>query len=113
SGNAGTNTRTVYIVDTTRPVVTVLGGNPLTNECHAAFTDPGATANDTCAGSLGVVTNNTVNPNTPGIYTIGYSATDTSGNAGTNTRTVYIVDTTPPSLGACPAAGPFLINSGI
>src|SRR5207249_8725012 len=105
SGNATTNTRAVYIVDTTSPVVTVLGANPLTNECHTAFADPGATANDSCAGPLAAVTNSTVNPNATGVYTIGYSATDPSGNAGTNTRTVYVVDTTLPVvtvLGANP-----------
>jgi len=100
-------------VDTTLPVVTVLGANPLTNECHTAFADPGATANDSCAGPLAAVTNTTVNPNAPGVYTIGYSATDPSGNAGTNTRTVYIVDTTPPTLGSCPSGGPLLLNSGL
>ena len=41
------------MVDTTPPVITLNGANPLTNECHAAFADPGATASDTCAGSLG------------------------------------------------------------
>ena len=104
---------TVTVVDTTPPAVTVLGANPLTNECHTAFVDPGVTANDTCAGSLTVVTNSTVNPNAPGVYTIGYSTTDPSGNAGTNTRTVYIVDTTLPTLGSCPSAGPFLLESGL
>src|SRR5208337_2831535 len=73
SGNAATNSRTVYVVDTTAPVVTLDGANPLTNECHAALVDPGATANDTCAGSLGVTTNSTVNPNAVGVYTIKYS----------------------------------------
>src|SRR5439155_1313268 len=104
---------TVSVVDTTLPVVTLLGANPLTNECHTAFVDPGATASDTCAGPRAVVTNSTVNPNATGVYTIGYSATDPSGNAGTNTRTVYVVDTTPPTLGSCPSGGPLLLNSGL
>ena len=56
--------------------------------------DPGATANDACAGSLAVTTNSTVNPNAVGVYTIKYSATDPSGNSATNTRTVYVVDKT-------------------
>jgi hypothetical protein len=112
SGNVSTNTRTVYVVDNTPPAVTLLGANPLTNECHTAFVDPGATANDACAGPLAVVTNSTVNPNATGTYTISYSASDPSGNASTNNRTVYVVDTTPPSLGSCPSAGPFLVNSG-
>ena len=98
SGNSATNTRTVYVVDTTPPVVTLNGANPLTNECHAALADPGATASDTCAGSLGVTTNSTVNPNAVGVYTIKYSATDPSGNSATNTRTVYVVDTTAPVI---------------
>src|SRR5262249_17253456 len=86
----------VFVVDTTPPVVTLLGSNPLTNECHTAFVDPGATANDNCAGPLSVTTNSTVNPNATGIYTISYSAKDPSGNSATNTRTVYVVDTTLP-----------------
>ena len=98
SGNSATNTRTVYVVDTTAPVITLNGANPLTNECHAAFVDPGATASDACAGSLGVTTNSTVNPNAVGVYTIKYSATDPSGNSATNTRTVYVVDTTAPVI---------------
>jgi hypothetical protein len=98
SGNSATNTRTVIVVDTMPPVVTLLGANPLTNECHTAFIDPGATADDTCAGSLSVLTNSTVNPNAVGLYTISYTATDPSGNSTTNTRTVRVVDTTPPSL---------------
>ena len=98
SGNSTTNTRTVYVVDTTAPILTLNGGNPMTNECHAVFTDPGATASDTCAGSLGVVTNNSVNPNAVGVYTISYTATDPSGNSTANTRTVYVLDRTPPLI---------------
>ncbi|TAL04463.1 MAG: DUF5011 domain-containing protein, partial [Verrucomicrobia bacterium] len=86
------------IVDTTAPVVTILGANPMTNECHAAFTDPGATASDLCAGSLSVMTNSAVDPNTPGSYTISYSATDPSGNPMTVTRTVVIRDTIAPAI---------------
>ena len=83
------------MVDTTAPVITLNGANPLTNEYHAAFVDPGATASDACAGSLGVTTNSTVNPNAVGVYTISYTATDPSGNSATNTRTVYVVRTCP------------------
>ena len=73
SGNSATNTRTVYVVDTTPPVITLNGANPLTNECHAAFVDPGATASDACAGAWRVTTNSTVNANAVGVYTINYS----------------------------------------
>src|SRR5207244_6622603 len=91
-------TQPVYVVYSTPPPVLQEGLHTLTNECHTAFVDPGATANDTCAGPLAVVTNSTVIPNATGVYTISYSATDPSGNASTNTRTVYVMDTTPPAV---------------
>src|SRR5439155_12342514 len=98
SGNSATNTRTVNIVDTTPPQLTLNGTNSLTIECHGMFTDPGATAQDACAGTLGVVTNGSVNPDLPVAYTIQYVATDPSGNSVTNTRTVNVVDTSPPQV---------------
>src|SRR5207247_1828542 len=91
--------QTIFTVnDTTPPTVTVLGPNPMTNECHSALVDPGATATDACAGSRPVTTNSTVNANAPGVYQISYSASDGNGNSATNTRTVYVVDTTPPVI---------------
>ena len=98
SGNSATNIRTVNVVDTTPPQLTLNGSNPLTIECHGMFTDPGATALDDCAGTLGVVTNGSVNPNLPGAYTIQYVSTDPSGNSATNTRSVNVVDTMPPVI---------------
>src|SRR5439155_7781831 len=80
------------------PLLTVQGANPMTNECHGVLVDPGATASDDCAGSRPVTTNSTVNANAPGVYQISYSASDGNGNSATNTRTVYVVDTTPPVI---------------
>src|SRR5207248_5683798 len=65
---------------------------------HSTFSDPGATALDLCAGALTVTTNGSVNPNVTGVYILQYVATDPSGNSATNTRTVNVVDTTPPQL---------------
>jgi uncharacterized repeat protein (TIGR01451 family) len=99
SGNAATPvTRTVVVVDTIAPVITLNGANPMTVECHTSFTDPGATANDSCAGSRPVTVTGTVNPNVPGTYTLTYSASDNSGHTTTVTRTVNVVDTTAPTL---------------
>jgi hypothetical protein len=94
-GGSDTDDVVVNIVDTIAPVINVNGSNPLTVECHTTFTDPGATATDTCAGSLPVSSSGTVDPNTPGTYVIHYSASDGSHTA-TATRTVKVVDTTPP-----------------
>jgi Cu/Ag efflux protein CusF len=95
SGNSNTATRTVNVVDTTAPVVTVTGDNPATVELGATYTDAGATATD-LSGTVTVVTTGTVDTDTVGAYTLTYTSTDASGNAGTATRTVNVVDTTAP-----------------
>ena len=69
------------------------------------FTDPGATANDACDGSVPVTVSGTVNPNVVGTYTLSYTATDGT-NSSTVTRTVKIVSTIAPTItinGANPA----------
>ncbi len=96
--NTATATRTVNVVDTTAPVITVNAPNPMTVECHTSFTDPGATATDSCQGTVAVTSTNNVNVNVPGSYTVNYSATDSAGNTATATRTVNVVDTIAPTL---------------
>ena len=88
----------VTVQDTMPPVITLNGANPMTVECHGSFSDPGAQANDACAGGVAVKTSGSVDTNSPGTYTITYVATDTSGNSATNTRTVNVVDTTGPAI---------------
>jgi hypothetical protein len=95
--NTTTKTRTVQVVDTIAPTITLNGSNPMTVECHSSFTDPGATANDSCAGNVPVSSSSNVNPNVPGTYTITYTATD-GYNSSTKTRTVIVVDSGLPSI---------------
>ena len=94
SNNQATATRTVYVVDTNAPVITVIGDNPATVELGSTYTDAGATAD----GGETVTTSGTVDTNTVGVYTITYTATDSSGNQGIATRTVNVVDTTAPVI---------------
>ena len=91
SGNTGSTTRTVHVVDTTAPAVTLNGANPMTVVQGSTFVDPGATANDSCGGPLPVSVSGTVNTSVIGTYTLTYSATDASGNTGTETRTVNVI----------------------
>ncbi len=89
----------ITIADTVAPVITLNGSNPMTVECHTTFVDPGATANDGCAGSFAATASGSVNVNVPGAYMITYNASDPSGNAATPvTRTVNVVDTTAPVI---------------
>ena len=71
----GTATRTVTVVDTTAPVITVLSGTD-TVEMGSTWTDAGATAD----GGETVTISGTVDTSTVGTYTITYSATDAEGN---------------------------------
>jgi len=100
TGNLGQVARTVQVVDTTAPSVTLIGASTVILACGAAFTDPGATASDACVGSLtgSILTSGVVSIDTPGTYTRTYTATDTAGNVGTATRTVQVQDTTAPIL---------------
>jgi hypothetical protein len=94
--------RTVTVVDSAKPNLTLLGTATVTIQCGTGgFTDPGASATDACDGIISnrVVTQGTVNPNSPGTYTLTYNVSDTVGNAANPvTRTVQVIDTTPPLL---------------
>ena len=62
----------VNVVDTTDPVVTVTGDNPVTVELGDTYTDAGATATD-LSGAVTVVTTGTVDTDTVGSYTLTYT----------------------------------------
>jgi ketopantoate hydroxymethyltransferase len=85
-------TRTVNVIDTTAPVITLNGANPQTIELGAGYSELGATTDD---GS-DIVTNTSEFRDEIGTYTIYYDATDASGNTAAQvTRTVNVVDTAP------------------
>jgi choice-of-anchor A domain-containing protein len=100
AGHSVTRTRTVNVRDTMPPVVTPVGPINMTLECGSPYTDPGATANDECAGDLPAVPTGAPDPGTPGNYSFWYQATDPSGNTGTSPvpRTVMVRDTLPPDI---------------
>ena len=86
-------TRVVEVVDTTPPVITLNGANPLIVPRYATFTDPGATAQDACAGPKPVTASGSVNTSVTGIYTITYTSADgvaPGANTSTATRTVIV-----------------------
>ncbi len=95
SGNVATAVRTVNVVDTGMPVITILGDNPATVEVGSSYVDVGATAFDTGDGDLTaeIVTTSTVDSNTIGSYTVTYTVEDSSGNVATAVRTVNVIDT--------------------
>ena len=102
SGNTAAELiRTVNVEDTTLPVITLLGDNPVTIEVGSTYTDAGATATDTYDGDItsSIVTVSTVNTAIVGVYTVTYNVSDASGNTAAElTRTVNVEDTTLPVI---------------
>ena len=97
--------RTVRVIDTTAPVITMNGASPINVTVGSAYTDAGANASDNLDGNLTSSIITTVNPviNTSvvGTYTVTYDVTDAHGNAATQvTRTVHVVDITAPVIAA-------------
>jgi predicted extracellular nuclease len=78
------------------PVVTLNGGADITVEAYTSFVDPGATAHDD-RGNLPVSVSGSVDVDVPGDYVLSYSATNGFQTA-TVTRTVHVVDSTPPAI---------------
>ena len=101
SNNAAeTRTRTVTVLDTTRPIITIVGGD-IDHEQGAPYADPGATAIDNIDGDItsSITVENNVDPDTAGTYTVVYSVSDISGNAAEQgVRTVVVSDTTKPII---------------
>ncbi len=82
------------------PKLVILGDSELIVECSYPYNEPGATAYDIPDGDLTnqiQITHN-IDINTPGTYIVTYSVTDSNSHTTTKTRTVRIVDTTPPQL---------------
>ena len=95
--------RTVNVVDTTPPVISVLGGAVVTHEASTIYEDAGAVWADFVDSNDSNSTTNlnvsgTVDYSVPGNYTLVYSFTDSAGNEGNATRTITVVDSTPPVL---------------
>jgi probable HAF family extracellular repeat protein len=77
--------------DTTPPVITLYGLNPVSITIGTRYIDAGATAVDTVDPFVLLVTTGSVDTSVVGTYTITYTATDMSGNTAILTRTVYVV----------------------
>ncbi len=95
AGNtAPTVTRTVHIIDTVAPVITLLGTATVTVECSTVYSDPGTMVSDACDTALTTATVDTsgLEMNTAGEYTVTYTATDASGNAANPVTRIVIVE---------------------
>ncbi|WP_156490569.1 DUF5011 domain-containing protein, partial [Oleiphilus sp. HI0086] len=94
-------TRTVLVSDTTIPVISLLGSNPMSIALGSIFSDPGATASDNIDGNIStsIIPSGSVDPTTLGSYTLSYDVSDSAGNAAlTVTRVVNVEDNSAPLI---------------
>ncbi len=92
--------RTVTVVDTVPPALSLQGGATVTQECGTTFTDPGAQATDLCLGALtgSIMRTGSVNTNVVGTYSLRYDVSDGYNSANPLTRTVNVADTSKPMV---------------
>jgi formylglycine-generating enzyme required for sulfatase activity len=92
AGNEANASRTVTVVDTTNPVLTLLGDANMSQAKNSAWVDPGATASDSLDGNLtnSITITGTVDVNTTGVYTLTYSISDGASNEANATRVVNV-----------------------
>jgi hypothetical protein len=94
----------VIPADTTVPVITLNGNNPLTITQGNSYTELGATAIDNIDGNITskIIISGNVNTNVIGTYSVFYYVSDNTGNMATSTRVVNVIaaptDTTAPTI---------------
>jgi hypothetical protein len=102
NNSASSVRRYVTVVDTTKPVISLIGGSDeaVILELGNTYEEPGFTVMDNYDNDITnkVVITSNINPNVVGTYTVTYTATDSSGNIATLTRTVIVRDTTAPTV---------------
>jgi hypothetical protein len=93
------------------PSIALVGPSMMTIGWNTPFVDPGATASDPVDGNLtpAITVSGSVNPGALGTYLLSYSVSDRAGLSASTTRSVMVVDLTPPVItlnGKSPMAWP-------
>ncbi len=94
AGNTASVDRAVIVeADTTAPVITLNGANPMEVYLNQTYSEPGATAFDNVDGDLSadIQISGVVDTATEGTYQRTYTVSDSAGNSATATRTVNVV----------------------
>ncbi len=91
-GNKESVVRKIVYKDVVPPTVTLTGDVTVPVEVGTEYNEQGATATDDVDGDITdtVKVDGTYDINTPGVYTLTYTATDKSGNVGSTQRIVLV-----------------------
>ena len=91
SGNKTTKNLETKVEDKEAPVITVNGQKTVYVSVGSTYTDEGASAIDNCDGEIKVDVNNSVDTSKEGVYTVIYTAKDSSGNEAKEQREVKVI----------------------
>ncbi|WP_368654315.1 MucBP domain-containing protein [Ornithinibacillus sp. 4-3] len=99
SGNQATAIRTIEVVDTIAPEITLNGEEEIIIELGDEYQEAGAQALDNYDGDVSnrIEITGDVDTNRIGTYQITYSVADSSNNTVSITRTIHVTDATPPT----------------
>jgi peptidoglycan/xylan/chitin deacetylase (PgdA/CDA1 family) len=94
SGNIGTIRRKITVLDVSGPNIILTGGQQVYLKLGSTYSESGYQALDNADGDLTskVTVSGTVDTSRCGNYKITYSVTDSSGNASTIVRSVYVYE---------------------
>ena len=96
-GNTTFLNRIIQVIDSTKPIIELIGDSTVSVEVGGSFSDPGASASDTNDGDItsSIVVSGSVDLNSTGTYALIYNVNDSSGNSANSvTRTIIVEDTT-------------------
>ncbi|MBT3598148.1 MAG: DUF5011 domain-containing protein, partial [Verrucomicrobia bacterium] len=98
--------------DTTPPTLKLLGSAMMTLTDRETYMEPGVMVENAYdqANGYDLVTEGSINNAAPGDYTLTYTATDKAGNKASITRTIRVVDTTPPVI---PINGDYAVEAEV
>ncbi len=98
AGNTAATTRSITFSDITPPVIMLAGASNITASFSSPYIDAGATAIDNSGETISVSVTGTVDTSKIGSYGLTYTATDSANNKSAVTRTVNVLDMTPPVI---------------
>ena len=115
AGNAAIRVvRTVTVVDTTPPVITLLGSAKIRHQVNQPYLDPGVIATDTLDGNLTsvVVVGGNLDTNNAGTYNVSYNVSDQAGNSATPVNREVVIVSTPPPVISLLGSATVTLNEG-
>lgn len=99
SGNKAIATRTIIVVDSLPPTISLIGFDSVQLQAGYSFADPGASVNDNYDKQWTVLRTGKLDSSILGMYSLKYCVTDSSGNGPSCvTRWVRVIDTIPPVI---------------